>query len=56
MTKHIGEAGQSRLQQNPVADPPTTQAPSRHLTLVVDRDRDLDPVPALAAVGPSADF
>lgn len=35
---------------------PFTSAPSRHLTLVVNRDWDLDPVPAFAAIGPSTDF
>ncbi|CAA2142844.1 hypothetical protein HYPP_03861 [Hyphomicrobium sp. ghe19] len=35
---------------------PVISHPPRHLTLVVDREWQIDPVHAFAAIGPSTDF
>ncbi|WP_210165509.1 hypothetical protein [Hyphomicrobium sp. 99] len=56
MSGHISEAIRSHPEPNRGVDLRTTPAPSRHLTLVADRDWHPDPIPSLAPVGPSTDF
>ncbi|SFV37148.1 hypothetical protein [Hyphomicrobium facile] len=58
MSRSNSTSGQPAVEAQQVTDlpRPATSAPRRHLTLVVNRDWDLDPVPALAAIGPSTDF
>ena len=58
MSRSNSTSGQPAVEAKQVTDlpKPFTSAPPRQLTLVVDRDRQIDPVPAFAAIGPSTDF
>lgn len=56
MSGQIDETRQARTEADPKSTPPAAQTPFRHLRLVIDKDRHSDPIPSLAAVGPSSDF
>jgi hypothetical protein len=58
MSRSNSTSGHSNVEAKQVTDlpGPVTSIPPRHLTLVADRDRQIDPVPTLAAIGPSTDF
>jgi hypothetical protein len=58
VNRNNSTSGHPNIEAKQVADlpRPVSLIPPRHLTLVVDRDRQIDPVPTLAAIGPSPDF
>lgn len=58
MTQSISTSGHPRVAASRVDNLSKVVAPIplRRLTLAVDRDRQTDPVPTVAAVGPSTDF
>jgi len=58
MSRNSSTSSHLSIEVNRANDLPRALSPSppQHLTLVVDRDRQIDPVPLLAAVGPSNDF